>query len=161
MMKGKCCSPLVKFNPTILLFVILAAMSISHSVRVNKILNWNQYVNIDMMPLINIVASIVFTFIDTFLFITFFFFLLHTTRCILITTERFEKLLGCVKCVHNSFAVNYHQFRIFASSSLFFLAFTSLIFGTNNDCLKLLLLFIIIFSFSTGKQIEQTVSPHY
>ena len=74
----KCCSPLVKFNPTILLFVILAAMSISHSVRVNKILNWNQYVNIDMMPLINIVASIVYTFIDTFLFITLFFTSHHT-----------------------------------------------------------------------------------
>lgn len=50
--------PFVWFNPKILL-VVFAAISRSH--RINRMLNCNQYVNIDMMPLSNIVASMMCT----------------------------------------------------------------------------------------------------
>lgn len=50
--------PFVWFNPKIL-FVVFAAISRSH--RINKMLNCNQYVNIDMIPFMNTVASMMTT----------------------------------------------------------------------------------------------------
>lgn len=51
--------PFVWFNPKILLLVTF--VTISRSQRINRILNCNQYVNIDMIPFINIVAFMMST----------------------------------------------------------------------------------------------------
>lgn len=50
--------PFVWFNPKIL-FVVFATISRSH--RINRMLNCNQYVNIDMIPFMNTVASMMTT----------------------------------------------------------------------------------------------------
>lgn len=61
--------PFVWFNPKIL-FVVFATISRSH--KINRILNCNQYVNIDMTPLINIVVSMMT--LNIYFYIWFYFF---------------------------------------------------------------------------------------
>ena len=62
--------PFVWFNPKIL-FVVFATISRSH--KINRILNCNQYVNIDMTPFINIVVSMMT--LNIYFYICFLFLL--------------------------------------------------------------------------------------